>query len=61
MIEMLPVLSVFMLAFSTILLDLAFGRAAPASDDMSHLTDPNAHLEDLVTYAVVAQPRLAKA
>ena len=61
MIAFLPVLSILMLAISTVLLDVAFADAGPRTQDFSHLDDPNAHPEELVTCKVLPQGRIAKA
>lgn len=52
MTAMLPLLSILMLAFSTIVLETCFSGPTGRPADRSHLDDPNVHLEDLVLATV---------
>lgn len=61
MTEMLPMVSILMLAFSTIVLDLCFAPACARPADRSHLDDPNAHLEDVVLCIELPHAKAARA
>lgn len=61
MIAFLPALSILMLAVSTLLLEVAFAPHGRETEDLSHLTDPNPHLEELVTYKALTRRAVARA
>ncbi len=57
---MLPMLSILMLAFSTVIIEICCAKCDERPADRSHLDDPNVHLEDLVICIKLPQPRLAQ-
>ena len=61
MTSLLPVVSIFMLALSTLVLELSFKGAGERPSDLSHLDDPNPHLEELVVCAEVSERRITVA
>ena len=61
MTSLLPVVSIFMLALSTLVLELSFKGAGERSADRSHLDDPNPHLEELVVCSKISKRRFFSA
>lgn len=58
---MLLTLSIFMLAFSTLVLEISCVGASDKPADRSHLDDPNDHVGELVVWTEVPKGKSVRA